>query len=73
MISFQSPQLASRRHLIEWSTEVIEIKYYFWTIYILCRLNLKVSGKLGLCGATLHLALRIIDLFMDGHDIQVLV
>jgi len=46
----KSPQLASRRHLIEWSTEV--------------------SGKLGLCGATLHLALRIIDLFMDGHDIQ---
>ena len=39
--------------------------------FIGCRLNLKVSGKLGLCGATLHLALRIIDLFMDGHDIQV--
>ena len=71
MISFQSPQLASRRHLIEWSTEVQEIEYF--QVYIECRLNVKVSGKLGLCGATLHLALRIIDLFMDGHDIQVLV
>ena len=45
----------------------------FFQDYILCRLNFKVSGKLGLCGATLHLALRIIDLFMDGHDIQVMV
>ena len=71
MISFQSPQLASRRHLIEWSTEVLEIEYF--QDYILCPLNFKVSGKLGLCGATLHLALRIIDLFMDGHDIQVMV
>jgi len=46
----QSPQLASRRHLVEWSTEV--------------------AGKLSLSAATLHLALRIVDLFMDGHDIQ---
>jgi len=46
----QSPQLASRRHLVEWTTEV--------------------AGKLSLSAATLHLALRIVDLFMDGHDIQ---
>ena len=50
---------------------MLEIEYF--QDYILCRLNFKVSGKLGLCGATLHLAVRIIDLFMDGHDIQVMV
>ena len=31
-----------------------------------------MQEKLGLCTATLHLAVRIMDLFMDGHDIQVL-
>lgn len=46
----QSPQLARRRHLVEWSCEVQE--------------------KLGLSMATLHLAVKIMDLFMDGHDIQ---
>ena len=30
----------------------------------------QVAGKLNLSTATVHLALRIIDLFMDGHDIQ---
>ena len=33
--------------------------------------QVQVAGKLGLSSATLHLALRIVDLFMDGHDIQV--
>ena len=31
----------------------------------------QVAAKLNLSAATLHLALRIVDLFMDGHDIQV--
>ena len=30
-----------------------------------------VAEKLGLHEGTLHLAVRLIDLFMDGHDIQV--
>ena len=32
--------------------------------------SFQVAGKLNLSTATVHLALRIIDLFMDGHDIQ---
>ena len=30
-----------------------------------------VSCKLGLCESTFHLAVRLIDLFMDGHEIAV--
>ena len=30
-----------------------------------------VSQKLGLSDSTFHLAVRLIDLFMDGHDIMV--
>ena len=30
-----------------------------------------VAEKLGLCQSALHLAVKLIDLFMDGHDIQV--
>ena len=30
-----------------------------------------VSQKLGLSDSTFHLAIRLIDLFMDGHDIMV--
>jgi len=29
-----------------------------------------VADKLGLCTSTLHLAVKLVDLFMDGHDIQ---
>jgi len=29
-----------------------------------------VAEKLGLCQSALHLAVKLIDLFMDGHDIQ---
>lgn len=46
----QSPQLARRRHLVDWTCEV--------------------QAKLKLTEATLHLAVRLLDLFMDGHDIQ---
>ena len=31
-----------------------------------------VAEKLGLRQSSLHLAVKLIDLFMDGHDIQVL-
>ena len=31
----------------------------------------EVAEKLGLHQSSLHLAVRLIDLFMDGHDIQV--
>ena len=31
-----------------------------------------VSQKLGLSDSTYHLAVRLIDLFMDGHDIMVI-
>ena len=31
----------------------------------------EVADKLGLCTSTLHLAVKLVDLFMDGHDIQV--
>jgi len=30
----------------------------------------EVADKLGLCSSTLHLATKLVDLFMDGHDIQ---
>ena len=30
-----------------------------------------VAASLGLTTNTLHLAIKLIDLFMDGHDIQV--
>ena len=30
-----------------------------------------VAEKLGMHQGSLHLAVRLIDLFMDGHDIQV--
>ena len=30
-----------------------------------------VNSKLGFCDITFHLAVRLIDLFMDGHDIAV--
>ena len=30
-----------------------------------------VNSKLGFCEITFHLAVRLIDLFMDGHDIAV--
>jgi len=30
----------------------------------------EVADKLGLCANTLHLATKLVDLFMDGHDIQ---
>jgi len=29
-----------------------------------------VAEKLGLCQSSLHLAVKLVDLFMDGHDIQ---
>lgn len=29
-----------------------------------------VADKMGLCTSTLHLAMKLVDLFMDGHDIQ---
>jgi len=32
--------------------------------------TIDVAEKLGLCSETLHLAIKIVDLFMDGHDIQ---
>ena len=32
-----------------------------------------VSQKLGLSDSTYHLAVRLIDLFMDGHDIMVMI
>ena len=31
-----------------------------------------VSGKLGLSTTTLHLAVKILVMFMDGHDIKVI-
>jgi len=45
-----SPQIAKRGNLIEWSRNV--------------------SEQLGLATATFHLAVKLIDLFMDGHDIM---
>ena len=33
----------------------------------------KVAEKLGLHQSSLHLAVRLLDLFMDGHDIQVII
>ena len=32
--------------------------------------TVQVQEKMGLCEASLHLAVSILDLFMDGHDIQ---
>ena len=32
-----------------------------------------VAEKLGLQQSSLHLAVKLIDIFMDGHDIQVLI
>ena len=31
-----------------------------------------VSGKLGLSSSTMHLAVKLLIMFMDGHDIQVI-